>query len=89
MIAAATPVSIVQVISQTVRPLMQRYDIPGMAVGVVVGEQSYVVDRGVASKATKQPVDPSTLFEIGSVTKTFYCNARVVRAAYRHALAVG
>ncbi len=71
MIAAATPVSIVQVITQTVRPLMQRYDIPGMAVGVVVGEQSYVVDRGAASKATKQPVDPATLFEIGSVTKTF------------------
>jgi beta-lactamase class C len=71
MIAAATPVSIVQVISQTVRPLMQRYDIPGMAVGVVIGEQSYVVDRGVTSKATRETVHPSTLFEIGSVTKTF------------------
>lgn len=58
-------------IAQTITPLMARYDIPGMAVGVVVEGHEYVYDFGVASKISKKPVDASTLFEIGSVTKTF------------------
>ena len=59
------------VVAQAVRPLMQRYGIPGMAVGVVVGAKTYVFDYGVASRASRQPVTGATLFEIGSVTKTF------------------
>src|ERR1700722_3139609 len=59
------------VVARTIRPLMQRYGIPGMAVGIVVGGRAYVFHYGVASKATRRPVAPSTLFEIGSVSKTF------------------
>ena len=54
-----------------VRPLMEREGIPGMAVGVVSNGQSYVFDYGVASRATGKPVSGDTLFEIGSVSKTF------------------
>ncbi|MDQ2857970.1 MAG: beta-lactamase [Candidatus Eremiobacteraeota bacterium] len=50
---------------------MKQFRIPGMAVGVTVDGRSYVLNYGVASKATGKPVDASTLFEIGSITKTF------------------
>ncbi len=59
------------IVSQAVRPLMKQYGIPGMAVGVTVGGRQYTFDYGVASKATGKPVDDATLFEIGSITKTF------------------
>jgi beta-lactamase class C len=56
---------------EAIQPLMDRDAIPGMAVGVVANGQSYVFTCGVASKATGKPVTGDTLFEIGSVTKTF------------------
>jgi beta-lactamase class C len=59
------------VVTQAVRPVMKQYGIPGMAVGVTVDGRHYVFDYGVASKATGKHVDDSTLFEIGSITKTF------------------
>ncbi len=59
------------IVAQAVRPLMEQQHIPGMAVGVVFEGKSYVLDYGVASRATGKPVTADTLFEIGSVTKTF------------------
>jgi beta-lactamase class C len=70
-VAVATPVSIATAATRAVRPLMQRYHIPGMAVGIVADGRIYVYTYGVASKTTKQPVNAMTLFEIGSVSKTF------------------
>jgi len=58
-------------VTQAVRPLMKQYGIAGMAVGVTVDGRHYVFNYGVASKATGSPVDSNTLFEIGSITKTF------------------
>ena len=69
---AAPPSHDVQtVVAQAVRPLMKQYGIPGMAVGVTIGARHYVFTYGVASQATGKRVDDSTLFEIGSITKTF------------------
>jgi beta-lactamase class C len=69
---AATKYDNIQtIVTQAVRPVMKQYGIPGMAVGVTVNGRHYVFDYGVASKATAKPVEPSTLFEIGSITKTF------------------
>lgn len=58
-------------VAQVIRPLMERYRIPGMAVGIVVKEQDYVFDYGVESTATGAPIEHNTLFEIGSISKTF------------------
>jgi beta-lactamase class C len=58
-------------VAQVIRPLMERYRIPGMAVGIVVKGQGYVFDYGVESIATGAPIEDDTLFEIGSISKSF------------------
>jgi len=58
-------------IAQVIRPLMERYAIPGMAVGIVVKGKDHVFDYGVESTATGAPLGHDTLFEIGSISKTF------------------
>lgn len=59
------------VVAQAVLPVMKQYGIPGMAVGVTVDGSHYVFTYGVASKSNGKRVGDSTLFEIGSITKTF------------------
>jgi beta-lactamase class C len=58
-------------VDAAVKPVMEKYGIPGMAVGVSVGGKQYLFDYGVASKKIGDPIAPLTLFEIGSVSKTF------------------
>jgi beta-lactamase class C len=58
-------------VDAAVRPMMAKNDIPGLAVGVTVGGRSFVFNYGVASKQSGKPVDDKTLFEVGSVSKTF------------------
>lgn len=69
--APAKGAEVQAIVTQEVRPLMTRYGIPGMAVGVSIDGRDYVFNYGVASKATGKPVERTTLFEIGSITKTF------------------
>ena len=59
------------IVDAAIQPIMGKYNIPGMAVGIIVGGKPYVFDYGLASRETRKPVTRSTLFEIGSISKTF------------------
>ncbi len=52
-------------------PVIAAHNIPGMAVGVTYRGRSHIYTHGLAVRATKQPVTPETLFELGSVSKLF------------------
>lgn len=58
-------------IDDTVNGLMDEYDIPGMAIGIVSADQAYFLNYGVADKKTALPVTQNTIFELGSISKTF------------------
>lgn len=63
--------SVEKAVAQTIKPLMKKYNIPGMAVGIILNGESFSYEYGLTSKATSLPVTEQTLFEIGSISKTF------------------
>ncbi|WP_431323707.1 class C beta-lactamase [Rhizobium sp. YTU87027] len=60
-----------RVVDAVAVPLMAKNDIPGMAIAITAGGKRYVYNYGLASKASGLQVTDATLFEIGSVSKTF------------------
>ncbi|MFB2680923.1 class C beta-lactamase [Shewanella mangrovisoli] len=58
-------------VDSAVNPLMKEYGIPGAIVGISMNGQQYFFPYGVSSKTTGQDVSVNTLFEIGSISKTF------------------
>lgn len=59
------------VVDAAIQPLMAEHDVPGMAVAVTVNGRAFFYNYGVASRETQAPVSDATLFELGSISKTF------------------
>ncbi len=58
-------------VDAAIAPVMAEYNVPGMAVAITAGGRQRVFNFGVASRETGRPVTDATIFEIGSVSKTF------------------
>ncbi len=55
---------------EQIKEAMQRFSVPGVAVGVIDGDREYTAGFGVTSIDNPLPVTDETLFQIGSTTKT-------------------
>lgn len=69
--AVAQNTSMQRLVSETAKPVIQYYQIPGMAIGIIINGQRHVFNYGLASKADGTKIDAQTLFEIGSISKVF------------------
>jgi CubicO group peptidase (beta-lactamase class C family) len=54
-----------------IKRLMRRLHVPGVAVGLRRGDETFTKGFGVTNVDHPVPVDEATLFQIGSITKTF------------------
>jgi beta-lactamase class C len=69
--AGAPQARVRQTVDAAIQPMMTKDGIPGVAVGVIVDGRAQVFNYGVASTQSREPVTDDTLFELGSVSKTF------------------
>lgn len=64
-----------KLVDQNFKPLLEKYDVPGMAVGVIQNNKKYETYYGLQSVQDKKSVSSSTIFELGSVSKLFTATA--------------
>lgn len=66
---------VVDAVADTVRAACERRKVPGVAVGIVFAGVEHTAVFGVTSVEHPLDVDVDTLFQIGSITKTFTATA--------------
>ncbi|MGN5727196.1 ADC family extended-spectrum class C beta-lactamase [Acinetobacter calcoaceticus] len=64
-----------KLVDQNFKPLLEKYDVPGMAVGVIQNNKKYETYYGLQSVQGKKAVNSNTIFELGSVSKLFTATA--------------
>ncbi|EPN6307700.1 ADC family extended-spectrum class C beta-lactamase [Acinetobacter baumannii] len=64
-----------KLVDQNFKPLLEKFDVPGMAVGVIQNNKKYEMYYGLQSVQDKKAVNSSTIFELGSVSKLFTATA--------------
>jgi CubicO group peptidase (beta-lactamase class C family) len=64
------PVALRPLLEAKIDQLLAQHQVPGLAVGLLLGGESLVICRGVTSIFQPLPITPDTLFQIGSTTKT-------------------
>lgn len=69
--SAAQDVPLATIVDGTIQPVLKEYRIPGMAVAVLKDGKAHYFNYGVANRESGQRVSEQTLFEIGSVSKTY------------------
>ena len=60
-----------QAVDQAMKPVIEQYAIPGLAVAVTINGKRHFIEYGLASKDPQVSVTRDTLFELGSISKTF------------------
>lgn len=60
---------------QLVKATMEANHVPGIALGLVDGDQAYTMGLGITSADNPLEVTDTTLFQIGSITKTYTATA--------------
>nr|WP_289306580.1 serine hydrolase [Acinetobacter baumannii] len=62
-----------KLVDQNFKPLLEKYDVPGIAVGVIQNNKKYEMYYGLQSVQDKKAVNSSSIFELGSVSKWLCC----------------
>ena len=70
-----TPQSTFDQLCAFVESEIAKKGVPGAAIGVLYGDETYTAGFGVTNVDHPLPVTDETLFQIGSITKTFTCLA--------------
>ena len=69
--AGAPPAEVRRIVDEAMKPLLAEHGIPGLAVAVTIDGERHFLEYGVAARDPRVPVTRDTLFELGSVSKTF------------------
>ena len=73
-----------RLVQEAAQDVMQQYGVPGLAIAISANGQQRFYNYGLASKATRQPVTRDTLFEVGSISKTFTATLATYAQATGH-----
>ncbi len=76
-----------RIVAEALVAAMQEHQVPGAAIGLLAGDREEHATFGLASLSSMLPVTPETLFQIGSLSKTYTATA-VWRLIDESALAI-